>query len=160
MVCKECGHAIGINKSSDGKRKYCCCTYYLSHSKFGLCTPHSNNYKKLETLVLDNIKEMCKEYVDSSTFKDKVEEAKKKNDVRTKLNKEINILDRKISNNTTYIDKIYEDKLKGNIDIEMFNRLSLKYKDEIELWKSQRLELEKQLNNIGNEETNKRKKKH
>lgn len=157
MVCKECGHAIGINKSSDGKRKYCVCTYYLSHSKFGLCTPHSNNYKKLETLVLETIKKMCEEYVDSSTFKDKVEEAKKKNDVRAKLQKEVNTLDRKISNNTAYIDKIYEDKLKGNIDIEMFNRLSLKYKDEIELWKNQRLELEKQLNNIGSEETNKEK---
>ena len=157
MVCKECGHAIGINKSSDGKRKYCCCTYYLSHSKFGLCTPHSNNYKKLETLVLNNIRKMCEEYVDSSTFKDKVEEAKKKNDIRAKLNKQINLLDRKINNNTAYIDKIYEDKLKGNIDIEMFNRLSLKYKDEIELWKSQRLELETELNNIGSEETNKEK---
>ena len=100
---------------------------------------------------------MCEEYVDSSTFKDKVEEAKKKNDVRAKLNKEINTLDRKISNNTTYIDKIYEDKLKGNIDIEMFNRLSLKYKEEIELWKNQRLELEKQLNNIGSKETSKEK---
>ncbi|MGN1342812.1 MAG: recombinase family protein [Bacilli bacterium] len=155
MFCKECGHAIGINKSSDGRRKYCACTYYTSHSKFGLCTPHSNNYNKLETAVLDTIREMCEEYVDSSTFKDKVEEAKKKNDFRIKLQKDINALDRRIDSNTTYIDKIYEDKLKGNIDIEMFNRLSLKYKDEIELWKSQRLELEEQLNNIGSEKTNK-----
>lgn len=155
MFCKECGHAIGLNKSSDGKRKYCVCTYYLSHSKFGLCTPHSNNYKKLESLVLENIKKMCEEYVDSSTFKNKVEEAKKKNDVRTKLQKELSILDRKINTNISYIDKVYEDKLKGNIDIDMFNRLSLKYKEEIELWKNQRLEVEKQLNNISNEETNK-----
>lgn len=154
MVCKECGHAIGINKSSDRKRKYCVCTYYSAHSKFGLCTPHSNNYQKLETLVLENIRKMCEEYVDSSTFKDKVEKAKKKNDVRVKLNKEINSLNRKISNDITYIDKIYEDKLKGNIDIAMFNRLSLKYKEEIKLWKNQRLELEEQLNNIGGEDNN------
>ncbi|MEG2727374.1 MAG: recombinase family protein, partial [Bacilli bacterium] len=81
MHCKECGHSIGINKSNDGNRYYCCCTYYTSHSKFKLCTPHSNNYKKLEILVLDNIKNMCKKYVDSKLFIDKVEEAIRKNDI-------------------------------------------------------------------------------
>lgn len=157
MVCKECGHAIGINKSSDGKRKYCCCTYYISHSKYGLCTPHSCNYDKLENAILEEIKKMCKEYVDSSTFKDKVDEAKKKNDIKVKLQKEINILDRKVSSNVSYIDKVYEDKLKGEIDIEMFNRLTIKYKEEIEQWKSKKSELELELNNIDKEDTNKEK---
>lgn len=152
LVCKECGHAIGINKSSDGKRKYCCCTYYTAHSKFGLCTPHSCNYDKLENLVIENIKSMCKEYVDSSTFENKVEEAKKEMILELK-EKEINILDRKISNHLSYIDKVYEDKLKGNIDIEMFNRITIKYKDEIEQWKSQKNVLEKELNSIEKEAT-------
>ena len=106
LVCKECGHAIGINKSSDGKRKYCCCTYYTAHSKFGLCTPHSCNYDKLENLIIENIKSMCKEYVDSSSFENKVEEVKKRNDIRNQKQKEINVFDRKISNNFSYIDKI------------------------------------------------------
>ena len=110
MRCKECGHAIGINKSSDGKRAYCCCTYYVSHSKYGLCTPHSCNYDKLEKTVLDNIRDMCNKYVDSSTFKDKVKQSKKQNDIRVKLQNDINVLDKKIANNLTYIDKIYEDK--------------------------------------------------
>ena len=155
LVCKECGHAIGINKSSDGKRKYCCCTYYTAHSKFGLCTPHSCNYDKLENLIIENIKSMCKEYVDSSSFENKVEEVKKRNDIRNQKQKEINVFDRKISNNFSYIDKIYEDKLNGNIDIEMFNRLTIKYKDEIELWKNQKEELEEELKNIDKKETNK-----
>ena len=100
---------------------------------------------------------MCKEYVDSSTFKDKVDEAKKKNDIKVKLQKELNILDRKISSNLSYIDKIYEDKLKGDIDIEMFNRLTIKYKEEIEQWESKKSELELELNNIDKEDTNKEK---
>lgn len=157
MYCKECGHAIGINKSSDGKRKYCTCTYYTSNSKFGLCTPHTCNYDKLEKCVLDEVKTICNNYVDSTTFKDKVEEASKKNDIRVKKQKDINILDRKISNNLTYIDKIYEDKLNNIIDFEMYNRLSIKYKEEIELWKSQKTDLENELNNIGKNETNKEK---
>lgn len=155
MFCKECGHAIGINKSSDGKRMYCSCTYYTKYSKFGLCTPHSNNYKKLETLVLENIRLICNKYVDNSTFETKVEEAKRLNDIIFKKQKEINILDKKINNNYIYIDKIYEDRLKNNIDFEMFNRLSIKYKDEIEMWKSQKLQLEKEIKNFDEKETKK-----
>lgn len=157
MFCKECGHAIGINKSSDGKRKYCCCTYYISHSKYGLCTPHSCNYNKLENAILEEIKSMCNQYVDNATFKDKVDEAKKKNDIKAKIQKDISTLDRKISCNLSYIDKIYEDKLNGSIDMEMFNRLTIKYKEEIDIWKSKKNELEEELNNISNESSTKEK---
>jgi len=157
MFCKECLHKIGINKSQDKKRKYSCCTYYTSNSKFGLCTPHTNNYQKLEKLVLDNIKDMCYKYVDSSSFYNKIQKIKNKNDKEVKIQKEINNLNRKIITNTNYIDKIYEDKLIGNIDIEMFNRLSLKYKDEINSFKIQILELEKELNSLNLSRTNKEK---
>lgn len=157
LFCKECGHAIGISKSRDGKRKYCHCTYYISHSKFGLCTPHTNNYKQIEATILNEMRKMCEKYVDSSTFKDKVEESKKKNNIRVKIQKEINLLDRKINNNIIYIDKIYEDKLKDDIDIKMFNRLSQKYKEEINIWNSQKLELENQFNSSNDEEINKEK---
>lgn len=153
MYCKECGHSIGINKSSDGKRKYCCCSYYIAHSKFKLCTPHSNNYDKLETLVLDNIRDMCQKYVDTSNFENKVEEEIKKNDIKTNLVANINVTDNKIKTNFNYIDKIYEDKLKGSIDLEMFNRLSLKYKEEIEKLKSQKKELELELLNINSNQS-------
>lgn len=145
MYCKECGHAIGINKSSDGKRKYCICTYYISHSKFGLCTPHSNNYDKLEQKVLHHLKKMCERYVNSFLFKDKVEQACQKNNLKVKIQKEINSLDLKIDSNLSFIDKVYEDKLKGNIDIEMFSRLTIKYKQEIEAWKNSKIALELEL---------------
>ena len=155
MVCKECGHAIGINKSSDGKRKYCCCTYYASHSKYGLCTPHTCNYDKLENAILEEIRYMCKQYVDNTTFKEKVEEAKKKNNIKSKVQKEIRELKNKIFNSNFYIDKIYEDKLKGEINKEMFNRLTLKYKKQIELDKNRITDLEKKLKKTNNEGTKK-----
>ena len=148
---------LDINKSSDGKRYYCHCSYYTAHSKYGLCTPHSLNYKKLENIVLEEIRKMCKEYVDSTTFKDKLEEVRKKNDIKVKKQKEINVLDKRIRTNNSYIDKIYEDKLSGIIDMEMFNRLTIKYKDEIVSWKNQRDELEEELKNIDTEDSNKEK---
>lgn len=159
MICKECGHAIGINKSGDGKRKYCCCTYYISHSKYGLCTPHSCNYDKLENAVLCEIRSMLQNYVDSSTFEDKVNTAKRQNDIKIKNHKELSILDRKIKGNLSYIDKVYEDKLNGNIDMEMYNRLTIKYKEEIDIWKRRKEELEKELSNISEKETTKEKEK-
>ena len=158
MVCKECGHKIGINKSSDGKRYYCHCSYYTAHSKYGLCTPHSLNYKKLENLVLDEIRKLCKEYVDSTAFKDKVEESRKKNDSKVKKQVEINILEKKIRTNNGYIDKVYEDKLNGNIDIEIFNRLTIKYKDEILSWKKRIESIEKEISTLDKVDTDKERK--
>lgn len=153
MYCKECGHSIGINKSRDDKRKYTCCTFYLSHSKFKLCTPHSNNYDKLEKFVLDNIREMCLKYVDSTNFENMVNEAMKKNDLKAKILKDISTFNIKINNNLNHIDKIYEDKLNGHIDIEMYNRLTNKYKEEIENLKSQIKKLEDELSNFDSEES-------
>lgn len=159
MICKECGHKIGINKSRDGKRYYCHCTYYTSHSKYGLCTPHSFNYKKMENIVLEEIKRMCKEYVDSSAFFNKLEVVRKKNNIKIKKQNEIVVLDKRIEINNLYIDKIYEDKLNGNIDMTMFKRLTIKYKDEIVSWKKQRDELEEELKNIDVLDDNKEKEK-
>lgn len=157
MFCKECGHAIGINKSSDGKRKYCCCTFYTSHSKYGLCTPHTCNYNKLEKAILDEIRNICKQYIDNNVFENKVEDANKKNNIKIKIQKDISILNRKIHCNLSYIDKIYEDKLNGNIDMEMFNRVTIKYKEEIDIWNNKKNELEETLNNINNDNRTKEK---
>lgn len=148
LRCKECGHAIGLNWSSDKKRLYCHCTYYTSHSKYGLCTPHSCNYYKLEAAVLNEIKIMCNNYVDSRTFIDKVEEERKKNDLKNIIQREILSLNNKIISNNSCIDKMYEDRLNGKIDIEMFNRFSNKYKEEIELYNKKKIELETELKNI------------
>ena len=94
MKCKECGHKIGINKSSDGKRYYTHCSYYTSHSKYGLCTPHSLNYKKLENLVLEEIRKLCKEYVDSTTFKERIESIEKESTALDKADANKDILEK------------------------------------------------------------------
>ena len=101
---------------------------------------------------------MCKEYVDSTTFKERIEEARKKNDSKVKKQDEISILEKKIKINNSYIDKVYEDKLNGNIDIEMFNRLTIKYKDEIISWKKRIESIEKEIANIDKVDTDKERK--
>ncbi len=152
MYCKECGHAIGINKSRDGKRKYCICTYYVTHSKFKLCTPHCCNYDKLEKTVLEEIRKMCVQYVNNSSFQAKVESTNRNNDQKNKLKREIKLLDSKINSNLLYIDKIYEDKLKDVIDIEEFQRLTKKYKEEIKKQRTRMQALKENYNSLEKEE--------
>lgn len=145
LRCKECGHVISINRSRDDKRKYCVCSFYLAHSKFKLCTPHSCNYDKLEKLVLDNIRENCKKYVDTSNFEATVSKAKSKIDSKAILTNQLEQLKIKEKQISLYIDRIYEDKLNGIIDIDMYNRNSLKYKKELDELAKQINEIEKQI---------------
>lgn len=59
MVCKECGHTIGINTSGNGKG-YCVCNYYRKTSKLNLCSPHSMPYEELESAILKDVKKLVK----------------------------------------------------------------------------------------------------
>lgn len=155
LYCKECGHSIGINTSSDKKRKYCVCCYYTAHSKFGLCTPHSMNYDKLETAVLEELRKMCKEYIDVTTFESKVNEEKRKNNQQDKLKRELSKMDLKINQVNNYIDKSYVDKMDGFITAEQYQRVTLKFKGELEELSSKKQELEKEISNIGDEDIKK-----
>lgn len=139
LYCKECGHSIGVIHSSDKKRRYCVCNYYTSHSKFGVCTPHSMNYDKLEMNVLDNIRKICNQYIDESDFENKIEEARKKENKKDKLKRKIDILETKIIGITNNIDQLYIDKLEENISLEQYNRLTKKLNEEI-----RRLNIQKQ----------------
>lgn len=155
MYCKECGHSIGINQSSDKKRRYCVCNHYASHSKFGVCTPHSMNYDKLENGVLDSIREICRKYIDDTEFENKVEEEKKKNDIKDKIKREISSIEAKITQINNNLDKAYIDKLDGNISLERYNSVNKKLNGEIEKLNAKKNDLIEQLNKIGSDESKK-----
>ncbi len=146
LYCKECGHKIGINTSSDKKRRYCVCNYYSAHSKFKLCTPHSMNYDKLEYAVLEEIRKICKKYVDKTNFENKIKDIKKNNDIKEKVMKQLNNLDIKIKQTTNYIDNLYIDKLDGHIDLKQYDRLTLKFKEELSRLDIKKKELYSKLN--------------
>lgn len=157
LRCKECGHSIGVNTSSDKRRKYCVCCYYASHSKIGVCTPHSMNYEGLENAVLDEVRKICNEYIDATDFEKKLFEARKKTDIRTKIIKQINSIDLKITQTTNNIDNLYLDKLNDVITLEQYNRLILKLKQELENLDIKKRELVLELENLGNSDSKKEK---
>lgn len=157
LRCKECGHSICVNSSKDKRRRYCVCCYYVSHSKIGVCTPHSMNYEKLENAVLDEMKKLFNKYVDDTDFEKKVEEARKKTDIRTKIIKQINSIDLKITQTNNNMDNLYLDKLNGVITLEQYSRLVLKLKRELENLDSKRQEIVLELENIESSDSKKEK---
>lgn len=145
LYCKECGHSIGINSSKDKKRRYCACCYYTSHSKFKVCTPHSMNYDKLEKAVLDSIAKIISEHVDYKKIENKIEKIKKKNNYEDQLKTELNNIEIKIKQITDHIDKLYEDKLNEIITLDQYNRMNIKFNNDIENLKNRKEELTKEL---------------
>lgn len=143
--CKECNHIISINSSNDKKRKYCVCSFYLTHSKFKLCTPHCCNYNKLEKIVIDDIKEKINKYVDSSNFENIILKAINENNFKKNLTNQLKQLKKRETKVHLHIDKIYEDKLNDVIDNDMYHRNSIKYKNELNELSTQIIEIEKKI---------------
>lgn len=157
LYCKECGHTIGIANRLKEDRRYCICNYYTSYSKFKLCTPHTMNYDKLESAVLEEIRGICKKYVDSSNFENSVDEVLKKNNLKDKLKKELTNIDIKINQTNNNIDKLYLDRLNEDITIEQYKRLTIKFKEDMESLNKKKKELNDELENIGSNDSKKEK---
>ena len=135
LYCGDCKHRITIRYQNKTGRSYTTCDYYRTYSKYHVCTTHTNNYEVLEKIILEQIKEVCNNYLDKNIVKDSVGNIKFE-DNTLKINKQIESLE--IANNklTNNLDKTYMDMLKGIIDEEQYKRISDSLKKEIEENKS------------------------
>ena len=153
LYCGDCGHRISVQarRKKDNKH-YTMCNYYRTYMKEHLCTTHSNNYDKLEQLILNNLKELCLKYLDKKKVKESVIENCK--NINTNNNeKEIEILSKEINQINDNLDNIYIDKLNKTITEDQFNRV--KNKLEIEL--DRKITRLNELKNISSEKTNEEK---
>jgi DNA invertase Pin-like site-specific DNA recombinase/predicted Zn-dependent protease len=130
IYCKECHHTIGFRKQIQYTKAYGTkvriygnCNYWSKHKKDNACTPHSVKYEDIESNVLEAIKDACHKYLDTSVFEDIL----KKNSKSLKLQKDLESQVSKLKNEITLsikkIDDIYNDKLNGIIDLEMYKRI-------------------------------------
>ena len=153
LYCGDCGHRISVQarRKKDNKH-YTMCNYYRTYMKEHLCTTHSNNYDKLEQLILNNLKELCLKYLDKNKLKEFVIENYK--NINTNNNeKEIEILSKEINQINDNLDNIYIDKLNKTITEDQFNRV--KNKLEIEL--DRKITRLNELKKISSEKTNEEK---
>lgn len=157
VYCKECGHTIGFRlqiahtkKNGEVTRCYGNCNYWGKHKKLNVCTPHNIKYYELETIVLSEIKKMCKKYLKADSLK----EVLKNNDKTIKLQKdldvELNRLKVEVKSSTNKIDALYNDKLEGIIDTDMYKRIYNQITEGTIIKQNEIRELEKKIYNIKN----------
>ena len=130
LYCGDCKHRITIRYQNKTGRSYTTCDYYRTYSKYHVCSTHTNNYEVLENVILENIRNVCKKYLDKNIIKDSINNIEFE-DNTLKIKKQIECLE--IENNRLIenLDKVYLDRLKGIIDEEQYIRVSDSIKIEI-----------------------------
>ena len=142
-------HRITIRYQNKTGRSYTTCDYYRTYSKYHVCTTHTNNYEVLENVILEQISDVCKKYLDKNKVKDSIGNISFE-DNTLKIKKQIESLELANSKLIQNLDKTYMDMLKGIIDEEQYIRVSENLKKEIENNKSK-------IDNLKNEQINKNK---
>ena len=118
-----------------------------------LCTTHSNNYDKLEKIIINSLKEECLRYINKKTIKEVVmNNINKKDEVSTL--KDIKMLEEEVKRINDNLDNIYLDKLNNKITIEQFDRLTAKLNNELKIKKDKLVELNYEKNNQENTNIN------
>ena len=135
LYCGDCKHRITIRYQNKTGRSYTTCDYYKTYSKYHVCTTHTNNYENLERIILDNIKGVCKKYLDRNKVKESIGNISPI-DNTLKIKKQIESLEITYNKLIENLDKTYMDMLKGVIDEEQYIRISENLKQEIENNKS------------------------
>ena len=131
LYCGDCKHRITIRYQNKTGRSYTTCDYYRTYSKYHVCTTHTNNYEVLESVILNNIKDVCKKYFDKNKIKDSIGNMEFE-DNALKIKNQMERLERTNHKLITHLDKTYMDRLKGIIDEEQYIRVSENMKMEID----------------------------
>lgn len=129
ICCKECGKKLSLvpQKQHNKTTFYLRCNTYATNTHLGLCTPHSNNMEKITNIVIEQIKNRCKQFLDEEQYqKLAITTRNKILENKFDIKGEILVLEKKIKEINNRIDSIYEDKYKGLFNDEDFTRLYTK----------------------------------
>ena len=138
LFCYECKHKIGVRGKKNGNY-YMVCNNYRRNSKLKLCTSHGFSYSNLEDTVINYIKNLFQK-IDSEKIELEVKKGMTKYDygkVLQKLENEIKLIN-------SNIDQMYIDKLNNKISEEMYERLLIKFGDEIKQKEKEYMEIKQQ----------------
>ena len=152
IYCKECGHTIGFREHKQQTQKYGLvtriygnCNYWAKRKKQVVCTPHSMKYQDIEDLVLSNLREMSVKYLDENNLESILKNSDKLKQKKNSIKQEIFRLENSIESSNRKIDICYNDKLEGNITLEMYKRTYNNLTLEISEFKKKKIEYEKLL---------------
>ena len=157
IYCKECGHTFGFRAQEQNTKKYGKvtriygnCNYWAKRKKQNVCTPHSVKYNEIEDAVIYELKNMCQKYVDLNNLEDSLKKSNKIQSKKDKCNIEILKLENSNKMLNKKIDACYNDKLEGNITLDMYKRAYNNFINEIKENENKINEYKKELYNIEN----------
>jgi len=153
LYCGDCGHRISVQaRRKKDNRCYTICNYYRTYMKQKFCTAHSNNYEKLEKVIINSLTNMCLNYINKDKIKsnvlNNVDENKKFNS-----KKELECIINEIKKLNDNLDIIYIDKLNKKITEEQFERVKIKLENELNIKQKKYNELNNNINDTISEET-------
>ena len=138
VYCGCCGkvfmrNVYNVKEEKNGKRAYMQCK---GNKKYHICSnKKSIKMEELEKIILDAINDLLDNYYDevnlSKLYEKKVKDNDNKNMINT-LELEKNNLLKKTSDNKEFYRNLYEDKVKGIINEEVFKMMSSDYLNELE----------------------------
>lgn len=139
VYCSCCGKAFmrnvyNVKGDKTGKRAYMQCK---GSKRYHMCTNNKAiRMDKLEEILIGAINDLLDNYYDKNDLKELYqkgyEQNTNNNDSINTLIKEKEDLNKKISNNKTYYRNLFEEKVKGVLNEDMFQMMSKDYFTEIE----------------------------
>lgn len=141
MICYECKHKIGVKK--DRNNWGMICSYYRRFSRLKVCTAHGFNYTKFENTILTYLRKLFDD-IDEEKIELNMKNSKSVVDysvLQDKIKKEILTINGNI-------DKMYMDKLENKITESMYDRLYIKFQEDIKQKEKEYIELEKLKNDV------------
>ncbi len=127
IYCRECGKKLSVVPQIRKNKTlfYFRCNTYACNAHLKLCTPHSSNLEKTTNIIIDMIKQKCKDILDEDRYMKLAQNREALN-----LRNEITILQKNIIDINRRVDKLYEDKYKGVFDDDDFIRLYMNLKND------------------------------
>lgn len=161
IYCKECHHTIGFRKVSQITKKYGLvnriygnCNYWQKRKRQNVCTPHSINYTNIENLVLNNIKMIINNNLSKSNLKSIISKSNIINNKKEDILYEIDNINKMIEKNNRKLDDCYNDKLDGNITLEIYKKTYNNISAEIDRLKIKKEDYIKKLESFKSENDN------
>ena len=123
LYCGDCHHRISVTpRRKKDNNCYTVCNYHRTYYNLNVCSGHCNNYDKLETILINEVKEKLEKYIDKKKIKKAMEEKEFKKNSDT-LENRIDKLKKEVDASQNKMDELYLDKLNKTIDDEMFLRM-------------------------------------
>lgn len=149
--CADCGRPLTTYRETSGAHKNRLkCSNYGKHSK-NLCTPHCIREEDLKAVVLGDlhrVTDYAREHpLEFAEYIQQKDSKQVKAEINT-VQKEIADMTRRLAELGTIIRSLYEDKVRGEISIDLFKTLSAGYTEEQKQLETSLPEKEEQLQKL------------